>query len=106
MDYKNYSKNIFDDIVIKELCDNSLKTNCSCDESEREAEFVNSYEGKTVCNYVCKDCKNVPDQCKCYEEEYEERCDCGDCPECNIPRPHMIGLWGYNRAMVGKSFKK
>ena len=61
-----------------------------CDDIEREAGFVKSYEGKTV----GKDCKKIPVQCRWYEDEYEERCDCGACHECGIPRPHMIGLWG------------
>ena len=94
MSYKNNSKNIFDLYDIKETCDICLKINCVCDDIEREAGFVKSYEGKTAGKYVCKDCKKIPVQCRCYEDEYEERCDCGDCPECGIPRPHMIGLWG------------
>jgi len=108
MDYKNYSKNIFDDYDIKAMCDNCSRKSCICDESEREAGFVKSYEGKTAGKYVCKDCKQIPVQCSCYEDQYEdeERCDCGDCPECGIPRPHMIGLWGYNKAMVGRRYKK
>ena len=92
---KNHSKNIFDVYDIKVMCDNCLRTNCVCDEAEREAGFVKSYEGKTNGKYVCKDCKKIPVQCRCYEDEYEdqyeERCDCGYCPDCGIPRPHIIG---------------
>lgn len=114
MDSNNHSKNIFDDYDIKVMCDNCLKINCVCEDIEREAGFVKSYEGKTAGKYVCKDCKKIPVQCRCYEDQYgdqygdqyEERCDCGDCPDCGIPRPHMVGLWGYNRAMVGRRYKK
>ena len=36
------------------------------------------------------------------EREYtDEECGCGDCPDCGIPRPHMIGTWGYQAAMIG-----
>lgn len=39
------------------------------------------------------------------EEEYQdERCDCGDCPDCGVPRPHMIGWWGYEKAMIPSRF--
>lgn len=84
-----------------------LFKNCLCDEAERETGFVKSYEGKTSGKYVCKDCKKIPVQCRCYDDQYEdERCYCGDCPDCGIPRPHMVGLWGYNKAMICKRYKK
>lgn len=119
MDSESHSKNIFDDYDIKVMCDNCLRTKCICDEAERDAGFVKSYEGKTSGKYVCKDCKKIPVQCRCYEDEHDdqyddqyddyyddERCDCGDCPDCGIPRPHMVGLWGYNKAMIGRRYKK
>lgn len=62
MDSKNHSKNIFDDYDIKVMCDNCLKINCVCEDIEREAGFVKSYED------------DYEDQ---YEDQYEdERCDC------------------------------
>ena len=51
MDSKNHSKNIFDDYDIKVMCDNCLKINCVCEDIEREAGFVKSYEGKTAGKY-------------------------------------------------------
>ena len=130
MHSKNHSKNNF--VCDRVMCDSYLGT--SCEKVEEKTGFVNSYEGKTSDKYVCKDCKKIPDQCKCYDYDeydeydeygydeyeyddyeygyddheygYDERCDCGDCPECGIPRPHMIGLWGYNEAMIGRPFKK
>ena len=59
----------------------------------------------------CPLCEFLMVECICYADDHNgddyyddyphERCDCGDCPDCGVQRPHMIERWGYKAAMVG-----
>jgi len=77
------------------------------DDEKDEKSTVNVNDDQTRC--ICFQCVENREAMHMHEDEYsssddeypDDRCDCGDCPDCGVPRPHMIGWWGYRAAMIG-----
>lgn len=88
-----------------------LPVQCICWESdpedEKEKSTAHVIDDQTRC--LCYQCVENREAMHMYDDEHsssddectDDRCDCGDCPDCGVPRPHMIGLWGYRAAMIG-----